>query len=540
MSLLRSFTTVGGYTLLSRLTGFARDMLIAGTLGAGLVADCFFVAFKFPNLFRRLFAEGAFSAAFVPMFSATLERDGEEAARSFANRCFAFLALVVALFSAVMMIAMPWAMYGFAPGFGEVAGKHELATELARISFPYLLFISLCSLLAGVLNSLGRFAAAAGTPVLLNLVMMAALLGLGRWTETPGHALAWGTAAAGVAQFVWLLVAARRAGFMPRFVRPRLDDQVKTLLKRIVPVAFGAGLYQISLLIDTMLASMISDGAVSYLYFADRVNQLPLGVVGIAIGTALLPILSRQIAAGDQQAALSSQNRSLEFALLLTLPAMAGLLTLADPIIRVLFQRGAFTAADAQATSMALMAFSVGLPSYVLVKVFTPGFFAREDTRTPVRIAAVSLTFNVLLNIVLMQVLAHVGIALATALASILNAALLAAVLVRRGHYRWDDRLKQRIPRIVLATLLMAGVIVGGRWGLDGRVPDTTVWQAVALAGLVIAGMITFVAAAVITRAVRKEDLGQFRSLRRRPAKESEGQEFEGRNSGARDPESDA
>lgn len=518
MSLLRSFTTVGGYTLLSRLTGFARDMLIASMLGAGMVADAYFVAFKFPNLFRRLFAEGAFSAAFVPMFSATLEKDGEEAAKEFANRCYAFLALVVALFSAVLMIGMPWTMYVFAPGFTDVPGKHELATELSRICFPYLFFISLCSLVAGVLNSLGRFAAAAGTPILLNLVSMAALAGLSRYTETPGHALAWGTAAAGVAQFVWLMAAAKQAGFLPRLIRPRLDDQVKTLLKRIVPVAFGAGMYQISLLIDTMLASMVSDGAVSYLYFADRVNQLPLGVVGIAVGTALLPILSRQIAAGDVKGASDSQNRSLEFSLLLTLPAMAGLIVLAEPIIRVLFQRGAFSAEDAQATAAALMAFSVGLPSYVLVKVFTPGFFAREDTRTPVRIALVCLVFNVVLNVALMQVLAHVGIALATALASVLNATLLATTLIRRGHYRWDERLKSRLPRILGATLAMTAVLLAGRWLAEGRVPDTSVAQALLLTGLVLAGGIVFAGMAVLTGAVRRSDLAQFKGLRRRPA----------------------
>lgn len=520
MVLLRSIATVGGFTLLSRVTGFVRDILIAGFLGAGLVSDAFFVAFKFPNLFRRLFAEGAFAAAFVPLFAATLEKEGREEAKRFAERTFALLGLVLALLTAVMMIIMPWAMIVFAPGFGDIPGKRELAAELARITFPYLLFISLCSLLSGILNGLGKFAAAAATPVILNLTLMVALLGLTAFVETPGHALAWGVAAAGLLQFAWLMVSARRTGMMPRLRRPRLSPRIRLLLRRIVPVAFGAGIYQVNLLVDTMLASLVSQGAVSFLYYADRVNQLPLGVIGVAVATALLPLLSRQIAAQDDQGAADSQNRAIEFALLLTLPAMAGLILLAEPIITVLFQRGAFSAADAEATAGALAAFAVGLPAYVLIKVLSPGFFAREDTRTPVRVAALALVVNIVLNVILMQVLAHVGIALATALSSCLNASLLLIILIRRGHFVWDVRLKGRLPRIGAATLLMVAVVAGAEQVADRwiPVPYTTAAGAVLLAVLIVLAVAVFFGGGLVLGAVARSDLARLKGLRRGPA----------------------
>ncbi|NKD55681.1 MULTISPECIES: murein biosynthesis integral membrane protein MurJ [unclassified Haematospirillum] len=512
MALLRSVSIVGFFTLLSRFTGLAREALIAHYLGAGMVTDCFNVAWKLPNLFRRLFAEGAFSAAFVPLFSATLEQEGEDGARVFSNRVFSFLALVLGLFSALMMIAMPWVMHVFAPGFSEIPGKHELASDLAGITFSYLFFVSLCSLLSGVLNSLGRFAAAAGTPVLLNVVSMAGLVWLSDFTPTPGHALAWGTALAGVVQFLWLLHSAWRVGFLPRLVRPSLSPKVRLLLIRIVPVAFGAGLYQVSLLIDVVLASLLPEGSISWLNFADRLNQLPLGVVGIAMGTALLPVLSRQLAASDEAAALDSQNRGVELSLLLTLPAMVGLVLLAEPIVALVYERGAFTAADTEATAAALTAFCLGLPAYVLVKVFTPGFFARGDTSTPFRIAAVALGINVILNLVLMQVMAHVGLALATAIGSTVNAMLLGIVLWRRGHYRMDRRLLQRLPRTLLATSLMGGAVYAVGYAIPLFIPLLS-WGVLVVQ--IVAGLVVFFLSAFLCGSVRREDLAYLRAMRR-------------------------
>jgi len=514
MNLMRAISTVGAFTLLSRIFGFVRDILIANFLGAGTVADAFFVAFRFPNLFRRLFAEGAFSAAFVPIFSGLLETEGRDAAKRFANQAFTVLAIGLALFVAVIEIIMPWAMYVLAPGFDAVPGKMELATELSRIAFPYLFFISLVSLQSGVLNSLHRFAAAAAAPVLLNITLIAALLGFAGTGETPGHVLAWGVTAAGIVQFVWLVYSCRREGFSVRLVRPRLSEKVRLLGRRILPVVFGASLYQINLLIGTILASLVADGAVSYLYYADRVTQLPLGVVGVAVGTALLPTLSRQLSAGDTAAAMHNQNRGLEFAVLLTLPAAAALIAIPDPIVSVLFERGAFDRAASAATAAALAAYAMGLPAYVLIRVLTPGFFAREDTVTPVRIAAVAMVVNIVLNLILMQFWGHIGIALASSLSAWINALALAWVLRGRGHLKADARLNSRLPRIAAASLLMALALVFGAHGLAPMLEGGDVARIAALAGLVVGGVVLFGLLAQLLGAASWRDLAE---LRRRP-----------------------
>ncbi|PIW26449.1 MAG: murein biosynthesis integral membrane protein MurJ [Rhodospirillales bacterium CG15_BIG_FIL_POST_REV_8_21_14_020_66_15] len=516
MNLLKAIATVGGFTLLSRVFGFVRDMLIANFLGAGMVADAFVVAFRFPNLFRRLFAEGAFAAAFVPLFARELEGDGggddraREAARArarqFADQAFAVLALALVVFVAAMEIVMPWAMVVLAGGFQAVPGKMDLATDLSRIAFPYLLFISLVSLQSGILNSLGRFAAAAAAPVLLNLVLIAALLGFAHRMETPGHALAWGVFWAGVAQFAWLAWFCRAHGFPLRLVRPRWTEKVALLIRRILPVVFGASLYQVNLLIGTILATYVSDGAVSYLYYADRVTQLPLGVVGIAVGTALLPLLARQLKAGEAVSAMNSQNRGLEFALLLTLPAAAACLVIPDEIIRVLFERGAFGPDATAATAAALFAYATGLPAYVLIRVLAPGFYAREDTSTPVRVAVAAMLVNIVLMVVLMKPLGHVGIALAASVSAWLNTLLLGAVLVRRGHFALDARLRSRLPRILLATAGMVGVLEIARRNLDALMTGDTGEQVLGLALLVVLGLAAFAAFALALRAAGLKD----------------------------------
>ncbi|MBW7852294.1 MAG: murein biosynthesis integral membrane protein MurJ [Rhodospirillales bacterium] len=516
MSLLRAIATIGSFTMLSRITGFARDILIAGLVGAGTVADAFFVAFKFPNLFRRLFAEGAFSAAFVPLFAGLHEKEGPEAARRFAEQAMAVLAWTLLFLVAAMEVAMPWAMHLFAPGFAAVPGKMELTTELTRITFPYLLLVSLVSLQGGVLNSLGRFAAAAAAPVILNLALIAALLGLTPLVPSPGHALAWGTSLAGVIQFLWLLAALRREGVSLRPVWPRLTAPVRLLMRRIVPGAVGAGVYQINLLVDTVIASLVAEGAVSFLYYADRINQLPLGVVGIAVGTALLPALSRDLRGGRTEAAMHSQNRALEFALLLTLPAAAAMMALAHPIVSVLFERGRFGGAEAAATAAALIAFSSGLPAYVLIKVLAPAFFAREDTATPVKVAALALVANVALNLLLMKPLGHVGIALATALSAWINCAVLAGLLRRRGGLVLDARLRRRLPRILLASVVLAGLLAAADAGLAPLWADPSLAvRAGLLAALVVGGLLAFALLAQITGAAT---LGELKRAARRGA----------------------
>ena len=414
---------------------------------------------------------------------------------------------------------MPWAMWALAPGFDEVEGKMAMATEMSRITFPYLLFISLVSLQSGVLNSLGRFGAAAAAPVLLNLVLIAAMLGFRDALETPGHVLSWGVFAAGVVQFVWLIWHCKSADFPLRLVLPRLSQKVRLLGRRILPVVFGASLYQINLFIGTILATLVADGAVSYLYYADRVTQLPLGVVGVAVGTALLPTLSRQLAAGEEMAAANSQNRGLEFALLLTLPATAALLVIAMPIVTVLFERGAFGPVQTRATADALMAYATGLPAYVLIRVLTPGFFAREDTSTPVRIAAAGMAVNIVLNLILMKVWGHVGIALASSVAAWVNAAALAVVLKRRGQLTIDSRLAQRGPKIVLASAGMAACLFAGERLVAPPCAGPCAANVPALVVLIFGGMVVFGGLAYILGAARWSDLKGLR----RPGSEEAG-----------------
>ena len=458
--LIRSVATVGSMTMLSRVAGFARDMLVAALLGAGPLADAFFVAFKLPNFLRRLFAEGAFNAGFVPMFARTLEAEGKLVARAFAEQAQAVLIAILLPLVVVAVLAMPLLIRVFAPGF-EVGGvRYEAAVDYSRITFCYILFISLVALYGGVLNSIGRFASPAAAPIVLNLVLILALLLSAVWFDAPALALAWGVAFAGLAQFVWLRVSLAREGMTIGLRRPRLTPEIKRLFGLILPGAVGAGVAQISLLVDVFFASLLPAGAVSFLYFADRVAQLPLGVIGVAIGTVLLPLLARHLRAGRIDDALISQNRALELALLLTLPSALALIVLAQPIVTVLFERGAFEASDSSATAAALAAYACGLPAFVLVKVLAPGFFAREDTRTPVKIAVVCLGANVVFVVSLLGWLEHVGIALATTLASWLNAGLLGWRLRRAGLLKPDARLKTRLIRIALAALGMTAILL--------------------------------------------------------------------------------
>ncbi len=514
MALVRYAATVGGLTMISRVLGFARDILIAATLGAGLVADAFFVAFKLPNFFRRLFAEGAFNAAFVPIFSELLEREGREQARAFAEQALSVLLLTLMLFVSLLQAAMPWAMLGFAPGFAADPAKFDLAVHFTRLTFPYLLFISLVSLMGGVLNSLHRFAAVAATPILLNLSLIGALLVLSNYTESSGHALAWGVSLAGILQFLWLVAACRRAGVGLRLPRPRLTPRLRELLRRMLPAVLGAGVVQVNLVVDVILASFLPQGSVSYLFYADRLNQLPIGVVGVAVGTALLPHLSRELAAGRESAAEQSQNRAAEIALLLTLPAAVALIAIAGPLIAVLFERGAFGPAETRATALALIAYAVGLPAYVLVKVLTPGFFARKDTVTPMRIAVLAMIVNLVLNLVLMGPLKHAGLALATALSAWLNIALLAYFLRARGHLHFDARLRRRLPRMVLASALMGLALWLAAWALAAPLAGGLGLKAAALSLLVMGGLALY---ALLAQGLGAARLGELKAMLARP-----------------------
>ncbi len=521
--LYRAFATVGGLTMVSRLLGFVRDILIAAALGSGVVADAFFVAFRFPNLFRRLFGEGAFNAAFVPLFARRLEGEGEGQAHRFAEEAMSVLATTLIAFSIVMMAAMPWLMLILAPGFSEDPAKYDLAVLLSQVTFPYLLCMSLVALLSGVLNSLNRFWAAAAAPILLNVILIAAI-SLAIWLGFAqrfgaGIILAIGVTVAGVAQLLMLWFAVRRAGLKLSFRWPRYTPGVKRLVELGIPGVLAGGITQINIVVGTIIASLQA-GAVSYLYYADRLYQLPLGIVGVAIGVVLLPDLARKLRAGDRESAMDSQNRSLEFALLLTLPAAVALTIAAEPIVRVLFERGAFTAADTNATSLALSAFAIGLPAFVLIKVFQPAYFAREDTKTPMRFAAVNMVVNVIGSLTLFYLFKemghppHVGIALATSIAGWVNALLLWAALTRSRDFAIDRRLLRNLPLILLSSLVMGAAIWFSLPLLAPYMASAAALpiQAAALAALVALGGVVFFSLIFATGVFSLSQLRQIRT----------------------------
>ncbi len=445
---------------MSRVLGFTREMLMAAALGTGPIADAFNAAFQFPNTFRRLFAEGAFNAAFVPLFAKEIEAHGLDGAKRFSEEVFGVLFTVLMFLTILMELSMPLLVSTVvAPGFSDNPEKFDLTVALATIMFPYLVCMSLAAMMSGMLNSLRRYFAAAIAPIFLNVILIA-VLGYawyaGQDGLTVGYALAWGVLAAGLVQLGIVWFAVRHAGMSIGFRRPRFTTNVKRLLILAFPAAITGGITQINQLIGTAIASG-QDSAVSSLAYADRVYQLPLGVVGIAVAIVLLPELARALKAGNLKEAANLQNRSVEFTLFLTLPAAAALLVMSEPIVRVLYERGAFAATNSTPTVSAILAvFGLGLPAFVLIKAFTPGYFAREDTRTPMWFAAISVVVNVSLALTLFPRLGGVGIAVASASAGWVNTALLLGVLIRRGHWGSDVPLLTRIPRLVFAAGIMA------------------------------------------------------------------------------------
>lgn len=454
--MIRRFFTVGGFTLLSRITGFFRDVVMAAVLGAGPIADAFFVAFRLPNHFRAIFAEGAFAAAFVPAYARTLEQNGRQAARSFADRlALAMIVLQVALLI-VALVYTPEVVKLLAPGLD--ASRFELAVALTRITFPYLALISIESLIAGTLNANNRFASAAGAPVLLNLAMIGTLT-FAALFPTAGHAAAWGVLIAGILQLALVAGDAEKHGFGLRLKMPKLDEPTKKFLKALGPAIIGAGGVQLALFADTIIATFLPAGALSALYYADRIHQLPIGVVGIAVGTVLLPEMARRLAAGDEKGAAASQGKAIEFALLLAVPAAAASLVIPELIMRALFARGAFTAADAAAAGQALAAYATGLIPFVLMRSFVAPFHARGDTTTPVIAALTGVALNIVLKIMLMGPLAQVGLALATAAGAWLNLLLLIWFARRRSFPHPGENTSGNSLRLIAAGIGMAIVL---------------------------------------------------------------------------------
>lgn len=517
MNLLKSTGIIGGMTLISRIFGFARDMMLSRLLGAGAVGDAWQLAFQLPNIFRRLFAEGAFSAAFVPLFNRKAAEDGENSnasAQRFSNEVLSVFVPILLIFSAVMIAVMPWVIW-LIDDFGQGGRTNATSITLARITFPYLGLISVMTLFAAILNSISKFAAAAFAPVLLNLCMISALLVAifidgGADPRQTSMLLAWSVSIAGVLQMLWLWFWARRAGFRFRLQRPRFTGDVRELGVLILPAVFGAGIYQISRFIDLFFLGRLEEGSFVFLALADRLNQLPLGIIGIALGTAILPALSRFIAQKDAGGAQRVQSNAIELGLLLTVPAAVGLFCAAQPLVSAFYFGGKFGMDDVVNTATVVAMLVVGLPAYVLVKVLTPGFFARKDTKTPVYTAAVSLAINIALNLVLIPIMGVAGLALAGALAAWANCAMLYAILHRRGHFTVEPDLLARIGRILLSAAAMGAAIwylapLGGAYygaGVLARIASILV--------LVGAGAVVYFGLAWVTGAIDRNKIAML------------------------------
>ncbi|MDP1723963.1 MAG: murein biosynthesis integral membrane protein MurJ [Alphaproteobacteria bacterium] len=459
MSFYKSIAKVASLTMVSRVTGFIRDILHTLLLGAGPISDAFIIAFKLPNFFRRLFGEGAFSASFVPLFSSILTSRGKEEALQFAQQSLALLFCILLLIVGLAEIFMPEFMTLIAPGFKDNPVHFQYVVDFARLTFPYLLLISLTSLYAGVLNSFDHFGRAAAAPILLNLSMIVGLLIYKNNSLATGYALSISVTIAGFLQLFWLWAHAHKKDYKLKFCWPKLSPDTKMLLRKMAPVALSGSIFQVNLMVDTILASFLPKGSVSYLYFADRLSELPLGVIGVTIGTTLLPLLSKQIEQKNYKEAINSQNRSIEAAMILALPAAIALLMISEQIIHVLFGRGAFTHEAVIATSNALEVYAIGIPAFVLSKVFTTSFFAHKDTSTPLKIGIFTVLLNFVLNLVLMQYLQHVGLALSTSISSWVQVILCFIILKKRGWYATDTLVKKRFLGYCFCASLMGGFL---------------------------------------------------------------------------------
>jgi putative peptidoglycan lipid II flippase len=469
MKLIRSIVSVGIYTIFSRVTGFARDILMASLIGAGATMDALVIAIKIPSFLRRIFAEGAFNASFVPIFNDLLHRQSQAEAIKFARTVLSFITLSLLGIILVFEIWMPWLLPLLVPGF-----KNEtlaLAIDLSRITFPFALLISLVALFSGILNSLERFDAAASSPIAGNIFLVGILLMADPHTVVSGKPVAVAILGSGVAQMIWVLIPCFFGGIPLKFEIPRLTPPMRQFMKRFVPGALGSGVFQVQLFVGMSIGSLLPAGTMSYLHYADRLHQLPISVIGGAISTALLPALSRQSREGNHQEALFSQNRAIEFSLLISLPAMIALTFLSYPLISVIFYRGAFSLSAVQETAYTLTALSMGLPAYILIKIFNTSFFSRQDTATPLQVAGISILMDLGLNLLLMSPLKHVGIALSTAISAWISASILLFLLKRRGLFKMDERLKRFLVKIISISLFTWGGIFLLSSFLTGSLP---------------------------------------------------------------------
>jgi putative peptidoglycan lipid II flippase len=493
--MLGRILTVGGFTLLSRITGFLRDIMLAAILGAGPIADAFFVALRLPNHFRAIFAEGAFNSAFVPAYARIRQQEGAGPARLFADRIFTLLFAVEAVLLLLALAFTPAVIELLAPGFADNQGQFALAVALTRITFPYLLLVSLVTLYGGMLNAVQRFASPAAAPILLNLSMMATLA-LAAFFPTAGHAAAWGVLIAGFLEALLVGADQSRRDGLPRFRAFALDADAKRFFRALGPATLGSAGQQIALFADTIIATLLPAGALSALYYADRLNQLPIGVIGIAAGTVVLPEMASRIATGDEAGARHAQNRAIELTLLMSVPFFVAFLLVPDRIMLGLFSRGAFTRADAAAAGATLAAYVIGLMPFVLLRSFTATFLARGDTATPVKALLVSVVVNVAVKLALMGTYAQVGLALATAIGAWVNFALVVWFAARAGLFAVDARLKMSTFKLLVAGLALALALMASERGLDVLFADLRRFRAEAeLAALVCIGGVVYGAA---------------------------------------------
>ncbi len=452
--------TVGGYTLLSRLTGFIRDIMLAAIIGAGPVADAFFVAFRLPNHFRAIFAEGAFNAAFIPAYARVRTQGGPQAAKLFGDRIFTLLLATQIVLLALAMIFTPQAIELLAPGFSRDPQQFSLAVNLTRITFPYLPLITLVTLWGGILNALNRFAAAAAASILLNVAMMATLAMVAFIPGGAGYAAAWGVLISGVLQALLVGGDAWRAGVMTSLRSLAWDEDVRRFFKALVPATVGSMGTQLALFADTIIASFLTTGALSALYYADRIDQLPIGVIGIAVGTVLVPEMTNRVSSGDHEGARSAQNRAIEFALLLALPCVIAFLVVPELIMKALFMRGAFTAEDAHASAMTLVAYTIGLVPFVLIRSAVAPFLARGDTLTPVKAALTGTAVNIAFKIALMGSLSQVGLALATSIGAWINFIMVLWLASRAGLITSDATLRSSLFKLAIAGVVFSVFLV--------------------------------------------------------------------------------
>jgi len=515
MNLLKATGTIGGLTMVSRVAGFAREMLMSRILGAGIYTDAFYVAFRLPNTFRRLFGEGAFSAGFVPLYSQRLQSGGEAEAKTFSEEVLAVFLPTLIVFTIVFELIMPLFIWAITGWHGD---QLAFGTFLTRITFPYLLLISLVSLFSGILNSISRFTAAAFAPALLNLAMLSALIIFHKGGAYSATAVSAGVTVGGILQLGLLLGACKRAGIVLKFRKPKLTPGVRQFIRVVLPATLGAGVYQVSVFIDTFFLARIGTGAVSWFNYADRLNQLPLGVIGAAIGTAILPQVSRHVDIGEADKAAKVQGQAAELAMLLCLPAALALAVTALPLVSAIFEAGKFTASDAQNTALTLSLIALGLPAYVLVKVLTPGFYARRDTATPVKVAIVVLVVNVILNFLLIWGLGWGigGLAAAVALSSWLNCTILYVLLYRRGHFRIEKWLASRLLRQLIAAGAMVAVLLAVRSLLGGWFVGSAGHRLAGVVAIVGAGLIVYFPLVYILGGTDREELKNL-IRRRRP-----------------------